>query len=137
MKTKLLNVGIIGSGLQANRRLESVSNHSNSKVIAIAAINEFEKEKISKRTTARITNDWNTIVTDPEIDVIVVCTPPYLHFEICSKALALGKHVLCEKPLTMNSLDALKLTQLSAKNAVLFKCGFNHRHPTSAMNQKF
>ena len=43
--------------------------------------------------------EFNDLLNDPEIDVIDICTPPYIHEEMIEKALAAGKHVICEKPL--------------------------------------
>lgn len=44
--------------------------------------------------------DFNDLLNDDEIDVIDICTPPYAHADMIRKALAAGKHVICEKPLT-------------------------------------
>lgn len=44
--------------------------------------------------------DFNDLVNDAEIDVIDICTPPYVHEEMIEKVLKAGKHVICEKPLS-------------------------------------
>lgn len=44
--------------------------------------------------------NFDDLLNDPEIDVIDICTPPYVHEEMIYKALAAGKHVICEKPLS-------------------------------------
>lgn len=44
--------------------------------------------------------DFNDLLNDPEIDVIDICTPPYVHEEMIEKAIKKGKHVICEKPLS-------------------------------------
>lgn len=44
--------------------------------------------------------DFNDLIEDPEIDVIDICTPPYVHEEMIEKAMRAGKHVICEKPLS-------------------------------------
>ena len=46
------------------------------------------------------TYDYDDMLDDPEIDVIDICTPPYVHIEMTKQALAAGKHVICEKPLS-------------------------------------
>lgn len=46
------------------------------------------------------TLDFDDLISDNEIDVIDICTPPYIHEEMIKKALASGKHVICEKPLS-------------------------------------
>ncbi|MBR5419935.1 MAG: Gfo/Idh/MocA family oxidoreductase [Lachnospiraceae bacterium] len=48
----------------------------------------------------KITYDYQEMLDDEEIDVIDICTPPYLHEEMIIRALKAGKHVICEKPLT-------------------------------------
>lgn len=45
------------------------------------------------------TTDFDVLLNDPEIDVIDICTPPYIHKEGIIKAMRAGKHVICEKPL--------------------------------------
>ena len=44
--------------------------------------------------------DYSNLLNDDEIDVIDICTPPYMHAEMVAEALKAGKHVICEKPLT-------------------------------------
>lgn len=44
--------------------------------------------------------DFEDLIRDPEINVIDICTPPYIHIGMIEKALKAGKHVICEKPLT-------------------------------------
>ena len=48
----------------------------------------------------RISCNFDELLNDPEIDVIDICTPPYVHAEMVEKAILAGKHVICEKPLT-------------------------------------
>lgn len=44
--------------------------------------------------------DYNNLLNDREIDVIDICTPPYVHEKMIEKAISAGKHVICEKPLS-------------------------------------
>ena len=44
--------------------------------------------------------DFEDLLIDPDIDVIDICTPPYVHEEMIERAMLAGKHVICEKPLT-------------------------------------
>jgi len=47
-----------------------------------------------------VSQNFSDLLNDPEIDIIDICTPPYLHQEMVEKAMGAGKHVICEKPLT-------------------------------------
>ena len=121
-------VGIIGSGLQANRRAESIQSNQYCVVNTIAGIDKDTLSKLAKKCYAKEENDWQNIILNNEIDIVLICTPPHLHFEIASLALENNKHVLCEKPLTMSSKDAIKLHNISLKTNSKIMCGFNHRH---------
>lgn len=46
------------------------------------------------------TANFDDLLNDPEVDVIDICTPPYMHAQLIIEALNAGKHVICEKPLT-------------------------------------
>lgn len=54
----------------------------------------------------RWATDWRDAVNDPDIDAVDICVPGDLHAEISDAALAAGKHVLCEKPLTLDRAGA-------------------------------
>jgi predicted dehydrogenase len=89
--------------------------------------------KLAAEASATALDDWTHAVTHPEVDAVIICTPPDLHLEIATAALSAGKHVLCEKPLTRTARDAARLHRLSRVHGAILKCGFNHRyHPAVA-----
>ena len=55
---------------------------------------------------ARYTTDWRDALADPDVDVVDIVTPNFLHFDIAMAAIEAGKHVYCEKPLALNAADA-------------------------------
>jgi predicted dehydrogenase len=55
------------------------------------------------------------LIADPAIDLIDVCLPPYQHAEVTIAALAAGKHVLCEKPIALDSRSAVKMVRAAEK----------------------
>ncbi len=57
--------------------------------------------------------DFGKMLADPEIDVIDICTPTISHSQLIREALASGKHVLCEKPLTRTSTEAAEIVKLA------------------------
>ena len=50
-----------------------------------------------------------------EVEVVHICTPNYLHYQMSKDALLAGKHVVCEKPLAMNRQEAEELVELADK----------------------
>ena len=58
------------------------------------------KEKFSK--VEQLITDYKIALSDPEVDAVYVLTPNYVHYTVTMDALRAGKHVFCEKPITVN-----------------------------------
>jgi predicted dehydrogenase len=72
----------------------------------------------------------DSLVADPDIDVVHVCTPNSTHAAIARAALEAGKHVICEKPLATNAADAAALVALAAERGLVAAVPFVYRfHP--------
>jgi predicted dehydrogenase len=68
-------------------------------------------------------SDWRELVLDPEIDSVDICLPTHLHKEVVLAALAQGKHVLCEKPMALNSADCDEMMAAAGKSGRIFMVG--------------
>lgn len=66
-------------------------------------------------------------MSDPDIDVISVCLPNFLHVEVVRAALAAGKHVICEKPLALNAAEARPLHEEAKAAKSVSATVFNYR----------
>lgn len=116
---KEMNWAILGCGVIPNelanalskqgRKLYSVANRTHDKAIAFA-----QKYNIDK-----VYDSIDDVFTDPEVDVIYISTPHNTHITYLRKALANGKHVLCEKSITLNSSELEEAVQLADKNHVI------------------
>ncbi|WP_069711733.1 Gfo/Idh/MocA family protein [Curtobacterium sp. ER1/6] len=74
--------------------------------------------------------DWQAAVTDPDIDVVDICSPGSSHVEVAIAALRAGKHVLCEKPLANSVAEAEAMTEAAAAaraDGVRSMVGFSYR----------
>ena len=73
------------------------------------------------------TKDHMDIINDPEVDVVVICSPTDTHVDIIKEACAKGKHIFCEKPISL-SIDEAKIALEAVKEAnVKLQMGFNRR----------
>lgn len=75
----------------------------------------------------RATDDWRTVLDDPAVDLVDICTPSDTHPEIALAALEAGKHLLCEKPLANTVDDAIRLARAARASAAVAMVGFNYR----------
>ncbi len=79
---------------------------------------------------ARSTTDFDELLSDPELDAVVVATPAVTHYELAKRALEAGKHVLVEKPPAMNAVEAEDLvTAAEAADRVLMPGHLLLYHP--------
>lgn len=73
-------------------------------------------------------SDWREVLARDDIDIVDICTPPQFHEEIALAAIAAGKHVFCEKPITNDSASGLRMWQAARDAGVVTQVGFNYRH---------
>ena len=72
--------------------------------------------------------DWSRVVDDPEVEVVSVCGPNFVHREIAVEAASRGKHVWIEKPAGRNLSDTSAIAQAVAAAGVQSAVGFNYRN---------
>lgn len=80
-----------------------------------------------KHSGAVIVRDLESILEDPVVDLVVVNTPDHLHFEMAGRAIKAGKHVVVEKPFTLDSAKADELISLAAQYEVILTVFHNRR----------
>lgn len=139
----MINVGVIGSGYWGTKLISEYSvlpnKRSDVKLAAIADVSPQRllhiKDTFSLPDTALYT-DYQEILDNPEINGVHIATSNETHFEIASKAIAKGKHVLLEKPMSLNSSDAFKLARLAEKNASILLIGHIFRFNNSVNKLK-
>lgn len=101
-----LNVGVVGAGKMGLLHAGLFNSATHSRLASIAENNPLLCRAIrSMLPHVRVYDDYNDMMEDRTLDVIVVCTPVYLHKVIVESALERHKHVLVEKPLAMNSVE--------------------------------
>ncbi|MCL2472695.1 MAG: Gfo/Idh/MocA family oxidoreductase [Treponema sp.] len=71
--------------------------------------------------------DWKKVVSNPDIDVIDICTPDSLHREIAIAAAKAGKHIICEKPLTVDYRSSKEMCDEANRNGIKTLCNFTYR----------
>ena len=76
---------------------------------------------------SRSTGDWRQLCADPEVDIVAVTAPNALHEPVVMAALAAGKDVYCEKPLSTTAASALRMTQAAETARAVTAVGFNYQ----------
>jgi predicted dehydrogenase len=90
------------------------------------------RETAARHGIARLYEHYLDVLEDPEVDAVYLPLPNHLHRPWALKALAAGKHVLCEKPLACNAGEAREMADAAAANRRLLMEAFMYRfHPRS------
>ena len=125
---KRIKTGVIGSGFIGPAHVEALRRLGFVDVVAIADVSfEVARTKAKQLGIEKATGDYKDLLEDPEIDVVHVCTPNHLHYPMTKEALLAGKHVVCEKPLAMDSSQAVDLARTAKQNNLVNAIHFNIR----------
>ena len=135
-----LKIGIIGcGGIAMQKHLPSTKLIAEAEVVAFCDI-KIEKAELAKEKfgqgSSKVYKDYKEMLKDEEIDIIYVLTPNRSHSVITIAALEAKKHVMCEKPMAINSLEAKKMVDASIKTGKKLTIGYQNRFRSDSMYLK-
>jgi predicted dehydrogenase len=144
---KQIRIGLIGTGFMGKTHLCSVRNLPfyyktaelgyTAEVAAVCASSLPHAEAFAAEYgIPRAVATPEEILADPTIDVVDICTPNPLHFEVAKAAILAGKAVLCEKPLTVTAAEAEELAALAEERGVICGTVFNNRFLAPVMRAR-
>lgn len=114
--------GIIGPGGIANQFASALVPSENGVLQAVASRSKHRAQAFADKYQApTVYDNYQALVDDPLIDIIYIATPHSHHFSVAKMCLEGGKHVLMEKPLTVNAAQTEQLVALSVSNKVVFQ----------------
>lgn len=115
MTAKPIRWGIIGAGLIAHKLADAVRLNPDSELVAVAS-KSFEKaSQFAQQYGITAAANYEDLVSRPDIDVIYIATTHNFHHENAILALRYNKHLLIEKPFTVNATQAQEIIQLAAE----------------------
>lgn len=122
IKTAIIGAGFMGPAhTEALRRLGI-------NVVGILGVDETESVKAAEKLNLpKAYKSWDEVLQDKDVDVVHLTTPNKLHYQMAKDALNAGKHVMCEKPLAMNSKESSELAELAAKSGLAAGVNYNMR----------
>ena len=115
--SKIIKWGILGSGGIAHKFAEGLKVLPDAKLEAVASKTEGKAESLGKMFGVKnIYNNYEELVKNPAVDVIYIATTHNFHYENALLCLNHGKPVLCEKPFTLNAIQAEGLINTACSN---------------------
>lgn len=100
----------------------------NNKLVAIAGSKREEAITVAKRFGAEQLGSIEELVNHPDVDLVYIATPPFLHHRQAMLALNAGKHVICEKPLAMNPEQGAEMLALARQKGLLMVTNLMQRY---------
>ncbi len=122
-----LKVGVIGTGFIGPAHIEALRRLG----IEVAAVAGPRLDGVAEKAKAMHVGKYyetaEALIADPEVNVVHVTSPNYVHHAQAKAALLAGKHVVCEKPLAMNSAESIELVKIAAEKKLVNAVNFNIR----------
>jgi predicted dehydrogenase len=114
-----VGVGIIGTGFAQYAQMPGFLHTDGARLVAVASGHvENARSAAARFRIPHVCRDFHDLVAHPEVDLVVVSSPPHTHREAALAAVRAGKHVLCEKPMALDVGEAREMT-LAAESAGL------------------
>ena len=132
--TQSLGIGIIGTGFMGKAHAfayrAALAAFPGIPVPRLEMIADVDQGLAAKAAHQygfqRSSGNWRDLVNDPSVDVVSITTPNTLHREMALAAIAAGKHVHCEKPLSPSLAHSLEMVEAAEKAGVFTQVGFNY-----------
>ena len=120
MEKKILRFGIIGTGFIANRCASTFEVLADDAGLTAVASRSVEKaqEFAEKYHIPKSYGSYEELACDPDVDVVYIGTPHNFHLENIRMCAEHGKHIVCEKPMTISAAEAREVAELSRKHKV-------------------
>ncbi len=123
-----LGLGVIGMGGFGLFAVQQFMQTPNVRLVAIAGSKREEALAAAKRFGAEHLDSLDDLLNHPDINLIYIATPPFLHYEQAMRALDAGKHVICEKPLAMNIEQGQAMLDKAAEKGLLMVTNLMQRY---------
>ena len=115
---KPIRIGVLGLGqIALTAHLPGFDKTPHCQITALSTQREARGRKLAAQYGASaVFNDWRRLVRSPLVDAVTICLPNHLHAPATLAALRAGKHVLVEKPMALNLVEAAQMIQEAAKS---------------------
>lgn len=125
---KKYNWAILGTG-NIGGEMATALNEVNGEIYAVCDINlEKAQDFANKFHVSNVYNDADKMIANPEIDIVYISTPHNLHYEFLLKSVKNGKHVFCEKAITVNAKQLDEVVAIAKEKNLVVTEGMTMFH---------
>ena len=128
MDKQIWHIGIVGSGLIADFHAKAISDIPNAKIVGFSDNGSGKSTVLAEKYGCQAFHDYRELIHHPDVQVITVATPSGAHLEPALEAAKAGRHVLCEKPMEINTHRVDQMIQAHEEAGTRLGGIFNFRH---------
>lgn len=123
-----LRIGIVGAGGFATFAAETFLQLPGVKIVAVADTDSNATTLLANQLFAKSYTNYDSLLSDSNVSLVYVATPPFLHYPQSKAALMAGKHVICEKPAALKTTEAEELVALARNMNLLYVVNLMQRY---------
>jgi predicted dehydrogenase len=128
MSNEKLGVAVVGLGFVGGRaHVPAIAKLPHARLAAVIDVNESTARSMALNYHTQYYTDFQQALQDSRIDAVIISVPTPFHYQLTAQALAQGKHVLCEMPLTPTIELSLRLRELARQQDVILMPDLNLR----------
>lgn len=122
-----LRVAVIGLGWWGKTIVGYLKNARNIEVSCVTDLQTQAGQAFATAQGLKFVDRYEDALSDPQVQAVVLCTPHSMHTEQMQAAVRAGKHIFCEKPLTLTRADALSTVQAVQQHGLVLGVGHERR----------
>ena len=126
MKSHATGVAIVGFGGMGYQHSEMIAGVAELKLLGTFDIND-ERQAVARQKGFKAYPSLVAVLADPAVKIVLIATPNHVHKDIAIQAMRAGKHVICEKPVCLNSGELAAILDVAAENGRVFQVHQNRR----------
>lgn len=123
----MLKGGIIGLGKMGISHAAIIGAHKDVEMTAVCDTSSLVLSGFKRYTSSQTYSDFEKMLEQEQLDLVIVATPTKLHYSMVRKALNLNVHVFCEKPFSLDPNEGAELVELAAQQNLVNQVGY-HNH---------
>ncbi|MBQ2876543.1 MAG: Gfo/Idh/MocA family oxidoreductase [Clostridia bacterium] len=130
----MTTIAIIGCGrIAQNAHIPPLAEMENVRIKYACDLIESKAQAMKEKypSIENVITDYKVALADPEVEAVWVLTPNYAHYTVTMDALAAGKHVMCEKPITVNYELSCEMAKAANERGLMLNIGVCNRHHRS------
>ena len=130
-----IQVGVIGTGRIGGMHIEHLAQGIlETELVALCSLDRPSMDSLAKRfNVAQTTDDYTALLTNPQIDAVLITSATNTHVEISQAAAKAEKHIFCEKPIALDLEQIDETLAIVERSGVKFQVGFQRRFDASFM----